>query len=162
MVLQQKSEMTVKGKATPNSIVKFKASWNSKTIITKADASGTFSVKFRVPDASMKTYTLSFDDGDGEKTAEPQKTNDTVVEGSDESGRRQVTDYDPGYSSGPATNGSTESTDTSNREANGTTDSTGATVDNQINDQNSVVQQAKPEEATPKDTWQAGYTPPED
>ncbi len=67
MVLQQKSEMTVKGKATPNSTVKFKASWNSKTIITKADASGTFNVKFRVPDASMKTYTLSFNDGDGEK-----------------------------------------------------------------------------------------------
>ena len=68
MVLQQKSVMTVKGKANPGATVRFNASWSKKTILTKADASGAFSVKFRVPEASMKTYTLKFTDGDGEKT----------------------------------------------------------------------------------------------
>ena len=38
MVLQQKALMTVKGKAIPNSTVKFKASWDNKTILAKADA----------------------------------------------------------------------------------------------------------------------------
>ena len=67
MVLQQKALMTVKGKAIPNSTVKFKASWDNKTILAKADAQGEFTIKFRVPAASMKAYKLSFSDGNGEK-----------------------------------------------------------------------------------------------
>ncbi len=67
MVLQQKALMTIKGKALPNSVVKFTASWNKKAVSTKADAQGNFTVKFHVPAASMKPYKLSFNDGDGEK-----------------------------------------------------------------------------------------------
>ena len=110
-------------------------------------------------------------DGDGTQTAEPAQTT-IVTEGSSDSGRRQVTDYDPGYATssenngGSATNGSTQSTDTSNRESAGSTDSSGATVDNSIassageNGQsaaNDSVQQAAAEAATPTQEAQAGF-----
>lgn len=66
MVLQQKANMTIKGKANPGATVKFTPSWNKKTVLTKADSQGNFAVKFSVPAASMKPYTLTFSDGDGE------------------------------------------------------------------------------------------------
>lgn len=66
MVLQQKANMTIKGKANANSTVKFTPSWNNKAVTAKADAQGAFSVTFRVPDASFTPYTLTFTDGDGE------------------------------------------------------------------------------------------------
>lgn len=65
MVLQQKSNTTISGKANPGATVRLTPSWSKKTILAKADADGKFTVKFRVPTASMKAYTLTFTDGDG-------------------------------------------------------------------------------------------------
>lgn len=116
--------------------------------------------------AARNSGTQSASDGDGEKRSEV-KADNTVTSGSEGSGRRQVTDYNPDYATseenhgGHATNGSTESNDTSSREAAGTKDESGATVDNEINGNNDSVQQAE-SKGDEGESNQAGYTAPID
>lgn len=63
MVLQQKTTLRIKGKATPNKIVTVKPSWTKKTVTAQTDAEGKFCVTLQTPKAGGP-YTLTFDDGE--------------------------------------------------------------------------------------------------
>lgn len=62
MVLQQKENVKVWGKAKANSNVVIISSWNNKTYTTKADANGNWKTNIATP-AAGGPYTLSFNDG---------------------------------------------------------------------------------------------------
>jgi len=66
MVLQQKSEVAVWGKALPKSKVTVKASWNDdKKTTVSCDKQGNWKAFLKTPSAGGP-YTLTFDDGEGE------------------------------------------------------------------------------------------------
>lgn len=56
MVLQQKSVMTFKGTATPNSHVRLYTSWNKESITDSVDGDGNFAIKVSIPEASKTSY----------------------------------------------------------------------------------------------------------
>ncbi len=92
----------------------------------------------------------------GKPTKEPKTPNNTVTNGGEGSGSRN--NNGAGYN-GTSTNGSSTNSDTSNGPANGSTDSSGATVDNQLNESNDSVDQqapAKGDEGTGQAGWQLG------
>lgn len=62
MVLQQKSDAPMWGKATPNKNVKIVTSWNSKTYNIKSDANGNWKLNLETPTAGGP-YTISISDG---------------------------------------------------------------------------------------------------
>lgn len=62
MVMQQQCAANLWGTATPNKVVKIKASWNNRTIQVKADAQGAWKAVLDTPVAGGP-YTLSFSDG---------------------------------------------------------------------------------------------------
>ncbi len=63
MVLQQKSELTIPGKAVPERMVKVTTSWDNKTYTAMTDATGTFGVEMTTPSAGGP-FTITFDDGE--------------------------------------------------------------------------------------------------
>ena len=65
MVLQQKSTVTFKGKANPNSNVTVIAGWDNKKIVANSDADGTWNATVATPSYGGP-YDISF--SDGEKT----------------------------------------------------------------------------------------------
>lgn len=69
MVVQQNSELTVRGHATPGSTVKAAPGWSSKVYTAKADADGTFTLKIATP-AAGGPYSVTFSDPDGNVTLE--------------------------------------------------------------------------------------------
>lgn len=69
MVVQQNSELTVRGHATPGSTVKAAPGWSSKVYAAKADADGTFTLKIATP-AAGGPYSVTFSDPDGNVTLE--------------------------------------------------------------------------------------------
>jgi sialate O-acetylesterase len=68
MVLQQQTEARLWGWAKAGKEVKVTASWDGKTVSTKADANGKWLVKVQTPTASYTPYSITFDDGDGKVT----------------------------------------------------------------------------------------------
>lgn len=56
MVLQQKSVMTFKGTATPNSHVRIYTSWNKENVTDSVDGDGNFAIKVSIPEASKTSY----------------------------------------------------------------------------------------------------------
>lgn len=62
MVLQQQTEVAVWGKASPNSTVTVKTSWNGKTYTVKAGGDGKWKTKVATP-AAGGPYTLTVSDG---------------------------------------------------------------------------------------------------
>jgi sialate O-acetylesterase len=62
MVLQQQTDVAVWGKATANSNVTVKTSWNGKSWSVRADKDGNFKVKVSTP-AAGGPYTLTVSDG---------------------------------------------------------------------------------------------------
>ena len=52
MVLQQRTQVNVWGKAAPGERVTIKASWADKAVTTKAAANGKWTVKLKTPDAT--------------------------------------------------------------------------------------------------------------
>lgn len=62
MVMQQECAANLWGTATPNKVVKIKASWNNRTIQVKADEQGSWKAVLDTPVAGGP-YTLSFSDG---------------------------------------------------------------------------------------------------
>lgn len=65
MIVQQNSEMTIKGEATPNSELKVTGGWLSQPIVTKTDSKGDFSVNIPTP-AAGGPYSLKFTDKEGD------------------------------------------------------------------------------------------------
>lgn len=63
MVLQQKSEICFKGKASANKLVTIVASWSEKMTRTKSDASGYWTATLSTPSAGGP-FTISFSDGE--------------------------------------------------------------------------------------------------
>lgn len=59
MVVQQQSNLTVKGKANPNSTVSATPSWSNKTAKAETDDDGNFSVTLKTPKAGGP-YTITF------------------------------------------------------------------------------------------------------
>ncbi len=64
MVLQQKSQASVWGSATPGAQVTVTPSWNGTSYKAKADADGRWEVKVATPAAGYRTYSISVK-GDG-------------------------------------------------------------------------------------------------
>lgn len=64
MVLQQRSEVLVWGKAAPHQKVKVKPSWSKKTYVTSSLADSTWSVRVSTPVASFEHYTMSVTSGE--------------------------------------------------------------------------------------------------
>ncbi|MCC8118491.1 MAG: 9-O-acetylesterase [Bacteroidales bacterium] len=62
MVVQQKAEITIPGKAKKGATVKITPSWSGETVKAKADKNGKFSAKLTTPDAGGP-YSITFDDG---------------------------------------------------------------------------------------------------
>ena len=62
MVLQQQTEVAIWGKASANSTVSIKPSWDGKNYTAKADNSGRWKVKIKTPSAGGP-YTLTVSDG---------------------------------------------------------------------------------------------------
>jgi sialate O-acetylesterase len=62
MVLQQKTDAAIWGKATSNKTVKVTTSWNKKNYTTKADSDGRWKVKVSTPDAGGP-YSVTISDG---------------------------------------------------------------------------------------------------
>ena len=62
MVLQQKTDAAIWGKATSNKTVKVTTSWNKKNYTTKADSDGKWKVKVSTPDAGGP-YSVTISDG---------------------------------------------------------------------------------------------------
>ena len=63
MVLQQKAEVPVWGKAAPGAEVTVTPSWSRKSVQAVADADGNWSVELQTPKGSFKEYTLTISDG---------------------------------------------------------------------------------------------------
>ena len=59
MVLQQKSNVRIWGKATPNSTVVVTPSWANKEVKTHADEKGCWELQITTPAASFEEYTLT-------------------------------------------------------------------------------------------------------
>ena len=74
MVLQQRCEVPVWGKAAPGAAVSVKPSWTVKTAKATADADGRWSVTVTTPKGSFKKHTLKIDDGN-----EPVTIQDVLV-----------------------------------------------------------------------------------
>ncbi|MBF9252861.1 9-O-acetylesterase [Pontibacter sp. 172403-2] len=64
MVLQQKTDAALWGKADKDKTIRISTSWNNKTYITQADADGNWKLKVATPAAGEKSYTITFDDGE--------------------------------------------------------------------------------------------------
>ena len=64
MVLQQKSNVRIWGKATPNSTVVVTPSWANKEVKTHADEKGCWELQITTPAASFEEYTLTLTDGE--------------------------------------------------------------------------------------------------
>ncbi len=62
MVVQQKAEITIPGKAKKGATVKITPSWSGETVKAKADKNGKFTAKLTTPDAGGP-YSITFDDG---------------------------------------------------------------------------------------------------
>ena len=69
MVVQQNSELTVRGHALPGSTVKAAPGWSKKTFTAKAGSDGMFTLKIATPPAGGP-YSLTFSDPDGNITLE--------------------------------------------------------------------------------------------
>lgn len=69
MVVQQNSELTVRGNATPGSTVKAAPGWSSKVYTAIAGADGTFTLKIATPGAGGP-YSMTFSDPDGDVSLE--------------------------------------------------------------------------------------------
>lgn len=65
MIVQQNSEMNIKGKAAPKSKVNVNTGWLSAPLVATADSKGDFSVNVPTPSAGGP-YFISFTDKDGE------------------------------------------------------------------------------------------------
>lgn len=63
MVLQQQADVNLWGAAKENASVKITTSWNNKTAVVKADASGQWSTTLATPTAGGP-YALTFNDGE--------------------------------------------------------------------------------------------------
>lgn len=66
MVLQQRAEVPVWGKAAPGATVTVKPSWTAKTATTVADADGRWSVTLTTPRGSFRKHSLTISDGSDE------------------------------------------------------------------------------------------------
>ena len=64
MVLQQKSNVRIWVKATPNSTVVVTPSWANKEVKTHADEKGCWELQITTPAASFEEYTLTLTDGE--------------------------------------------------------------------------------------------------
>lgn len=64
MVLQQKSNVRIWGKATPNSTVVVTPSWANKEVKTHADEKGCWELQITTLAASFEEYTLTLTDGE--------------------------------------------------------------------------------------------------
>ena len=62
-VLQQQSDAKLWGWAAPGATVSVTPSWNNKTVSTKADDKGRWSVRVATPEASYQPYTITFKEG---------------------------------------------------------------------------------------------------
>ncbi len=65
MVVQQNSDLTLRGTASPGAVVSVRSGWTDKVAKTKAADDGTFSLKISTP-AAGGPYTMSVADKDGE------------------------------------------------------------------------------------------------
>ena len=63
MVLQQKSDAAIWGKARPDSKVVITPSWSRKKVVVRSDADGKWRARVSTPSAGGP-YELSFDDGE--------------------------------------------------------------------------------------------------
>jgi len=63
LVLQQKTEAPIWGKASASKNVKVTTSWDKKTYTTKAAGDGSWTIKMNTPEASFTPYTISISDG---------------------------------------------------------------------------------------------------
>jgi len=64
MVLQQKTQVKLWGKAKPNASLTVKASWSTQTYSAQTGKDGTWSVSITTPEASYEPQTLTFSDGE--------------------------------------------------------------------------------------------------
>ena len=65
MVLQQNSEVVIRGTAKPNASLIFSASWNgNKKVMVHTGSNGQFEIRLRTPKGSKEKFTLCFDDGE--------------------------------------------------------------------------------------------------
>ena len=62
MVLQQQTNAAIWGKATPNSTISVRASWNNRSVTTRADSEGRWKLKVPTP-AAGGPYTVTISDG---------------------------------------------------------------------------------------------------
>lgn len=62
MVLQQQSEVSIYGKATPGSLINVQVSWNKDKLTCKTDANGKWEVKTKTPKASYTAHTIVIGD----------------------------------------------------------------------------------------------------
>ncbi len=62
MVLQQQTNAAIWGKATPNSTISVRASWNNRSVTTRADSEGRWKLKVPTP-AAGGPYTVIISDG---------------------------------------------------------------------------------------------------
>ena len=69
MVLQQKTEVRIRGNATPGKTVTVETSWNDARYTVKADAEGAWSVMVATPSAGGP-YTITFTEGRRHKVLE--------------------------------------------------------------------------------------------
>ena len=69
MVVQQNSELTVRGHAVPGSTVKAAPGWSTKVYTAKASADGVFTLRLATP-AAGGPYSVTFSDPDGDVTLE--------------------------------------------------------------------------------------------
>lgn len=67
-VLQQQSDAKLWGWAAPGAKVTVTPSWSNKTVSTKADENGRWTVRVATPEASYRPYTITFEENDETKT----------------------------------------------------------------------------------------------
>lgn len=65
MILQQKSNVNIWGKAEPGKIVNVKPSWSDTAISVRANEEGDWLALIATPEASFTPHTLSISDGEG-------------------------------------------------------------------------------------------------
>ncbi|WP_300727213.1 sialate O-acetylesterase [uncultured Bacteroides sp.] len=64
MVIQQKTDVKLWGKANPGSEVSITPSWNNRTFTCKADNDGNWLIKIASPEGGFTPYEITFDDGE--------------------------------------------------------------------------------------------------
>lgn len=64
MVVQQQSNLLIKGKASHAGKVTVKVGWNRVPVTVSTKSDSTFAVNFATPKASLKPYTITLNDGD--------------------------------------------------------------------------------------------------